>query len=63
MPLVLKVQGGKAPFRWIANGKPMEAVSRRRSMAWQPDGAGYSSLTVIDASGKAASVNVFLQAK
>jgi penicillin-binding protein 1C len=63
MPLVLKVQGGKAPFRWIANGKPMEVVSRRRSIAWQPDGAGYSSLTVIDASGKAASVDVFLDGK
>jgi penicillin-binding protein 1C len=59
-PLVLKVQGGKAPFRWIANGTPVAALSRRRNMAWQPDGAGYSSLTVIDASGKAASVDVFL---
>ena len=63
MPLVLKVQGGKAPFRWIANGKPMEAVSRRRSLSWQPDGAGFSNLTVIDASGKAASVDVFLVGK
>jgi penicillin-binding protein 1C len=63
MPLVLKVQGGKAPFRWIANGKPVEVISRRRSLAWQPDGAGYSSLTVIDASGKAASVSVFLEGK
>ncbi len=63
LPLVLKVQGGKAPFRWIANGKPVEPVSRRRSLSWQPDGAGYSSLTVIDAGGKAASVNVFLEVK
>jgi penicillin-binding protein 1C len=62
-PLVLKLQGGKAPFRWIANGKPLDAQSRRRSLAWQPDGAGFSSLTVIDASGKAASVNVFLVGK
>ena len=63
MPLVLKVQGGTAPFRWLANGKPLEAITRRRSMSWQPDGAGYSSLTVIDASGKAASVNVFLESR
>jgi penicillin-binding protein 1C len=63
MPLVLKLQGGKAPFRWIANGRPMQSMSRRRSLTWQPDGAGYSSLTVIDASGKAASVDVFLEAK
>jgi penicillin-binding protein 1C len=62
-PLVLKVQGGKAPFRWVANGKPLDAQTRRRSMAWQPDGEGYSELTVIDASGKAATVNVFLESK
>ncbi|MGL4406462.1 MAG: penicillin-binding protein 1C, partial [Notoacmeibacter sp.] len=61
-PLVLKVQGGKAPFRWIANGKPLETVSRRRSMSWQPLGSGFSNLTVIDANGKAASVEVFLVA-
>ena len=61
MPLVLKIQGGRAPFRWIANGRPVDSLLRRRSMTWQPDGAGYSSLTVIDANGKAASVSVFLE--
>ncbi|KQY16369.1 penicillin-binding protein 1C [Rhizobium sp. Root73] len=60
MPLVLKLQGGRAPFRWLANGKPLPETSRRRVNQWIPDGAGYSTLTVIDAAGRAASVRVFL---
>lgn len=60
-PLTLKLQGGRAPFCWLANGKPMEDLSRRRTTQWLPDGAGYSTLTVVDAAGRAASVRVFLQ--
>src|SRR5690606_23970993 len=29
MPLVLKLQGGRAPFRWLANGRPVDGLSRR----------------------------------
>lgn len=61
MPLVLKLQGGRAPFRWLANGRPVEGVSRRRTASWQPDGAGFSTLTVIDAAGRTASVKVFVE--
>lgn len=60
-PLVLKLQGGKAPFRWLANGRPLDEPSRRRVASWQPDGPGFSKLTVIDAAGKAASVDIFIE--
>ncbi|WP_292509572.1 penicillin-binding protein 1C [Mesorhizobium sp.] len=60
-PLMLKLQGGRAPFRWLANGKPLVGIDRRRTATWQPDGAGYSTLTVIDAVGRAASVKVFVE--
>jgi len=60
-PLVLKLQGGRAPFRWLANGKPLSDVVRRRTATWLPDGAGTSTLTVIDAAGRAASVKVFVE--
>ena len=60
MPLALKINGGRAPFRWLANGRPVEVASRRRTASWLPDGAGFSTLTVIDAAGRAASVRVFL---
>lgn len=61
MPLVLKLQGGRAPFRWLANGKPLAEAVRRRTADWLPDGTGYSTLTVIDAAGRAASVKVFVE--
>ncbi|WP_343314462.1 penicillin-binding protein 1C [Brucella sp. BE17] len=60
-PLTLKLQGGRAPFRWLANGKPVSNLERRRTATWQPDGTGYSTLTVIDASGRAASVKIFVE--
>jgi penicillin-binding protein 1C len=60
-PLVLKLQGGRAPFRWLANGKPLAGLDRTRTATWLPDGAGYSTLTVIDAAGRAASVSVFVE--
>ncbi|HWU60558.1 MAG TPA: penicillin-binding transpeptidase domain-containing protein, partial [Ensifer sp.] len=59
--LLLKLQGGRAPFHWLANGKPLPELSRRRTLQWTPDGAGYSTLTVIDAVGRAASVRVFVE--
>jgi penicillin-binding protein 1C len=61
MPLVLKLQGGRAPFRWLANGKPLTELARRRTATWAPDGVGFSTLTVIDAAGRAASVKVFVE--
>ncbi|HXV29631.1 MAG TPA: penicillin-binding protein 1C [Sinorhizobium sp.] len=61
MPLTLKLQGGRAPFRWLANGRPLPEMTRRRVNQWMPDGGGYSTLTVIDALGRAASVRVFVE--
>lgn len=61
MPLALKLQGGRAPFRWLANGRVLPEASRRRTLQWMPDGAGFSTLTVIDAAGRAASVRVFIE--
>ncbi len=61
MPLFIKMQGGKAPFRWLANGKPVFNAVRRRQVQWRPDSAGFSTLTVLDAVGRAASVKVYLK--
>ncbi|MCG5480848.1 MAG: penicillin-binding protein 1C [Ensifer alkalisoli] len=60
MPLTLKLQGGRAPFRWLANGRPLPEMTRRRVSQWRPDGGGYSTLTVIDSLGRAATVRVFV---
>ncbi|QPC88272.1 penicillin-binding protein 1C [Mesorhizobium sp. NBSH29] len=60
-PLAMKLQGGRAPFRWLANGKAIAGLHRTRTATWQPDGAGYSTLTVVDAAGRAASVSIFVE--
>lgn len=59
-PLSLKLQGGRPPFRWLANGVALPDSTRKRTYSWQPDGAGFSTLTVIDADGRAATVRIFL---
>ncbi|MBC7280527.1 penicillin-binding protein 1C [Hoeflea sp.] len=62
MPLVIKLQGGVAPYRLIANGMPQPKPTRRRVLNWNPDSEGASTLTVMDAEGRAASVSVFIDA-
>jgi penicillin-binding protein 1C len=60
-PLVLKLQGGRAPFRLLANGVPVGGIMRSRTGHWQASGAGFSRLSVIDAGGRSATVNVYLE--
>ncbi|OCW56513.1 penicillin-binding protein 1C [Hoeflea olei] len=62
MPLVIKLQGGVAPYRLIANGEPQHKSTRRRVIDWNPDSEGASTLTVMDAEGRATSVSVFIDA-
>jgi penicillin-binding protein 1C len=61
LPLALKLQAGRAPFRWLANGHPLPDLVRTRNTNWVPQGSGYSTLTVIDAMGRTASVGIFVR--
>lgn len=58
--LALKAQGGVAPFTWMINGAPVGAPDLRRQSIWQPDGAGFARVSVIDAKGASDSVLVRL---
>ncbi len=60
-PVIVKLQGGRPPFRLLANGKPSGSVSRTRQMVWKPEGIGFQRLTVLDANGAARSVDISLQ--
>lgn len=60
-PIMLKLQGGRPPFRLLANGRPAGPASRTRQMAWMPDGIGFSRLTVLDSTGASRSVDVKIQ--
>ncbi|NDV02582.1 penicillin-binding protein 1C [Pseudoroseicyclus tamaricis] len=54
--LVARVSDGAGPFTWLANGAVV-AQSHRRDVPLAL-GAGFSSLTVIDAEGRSASAHV-----
>ncbi|MBL4892966.1 MAG: penicillin-binding protein 1C [Rhizobiaceae bacterium] len=61
VPLVMKLQGGRPPFRLLANGRPTGKTFRRRQLQWTPDTPGFAQLTVIDAKGDAQSIDIFLR--
>jgi penicillin-binding protein 1C len=56
--LALKVAGGVPPLTWLVNGAPVTAPMLRRQSSWQPDGAGFARVSVIDARGATDSVVV-----
>jgi penicillin-binding protein 1C len=56
----LEASGGRQPYRWIVDGKPLPAGQPRRPVYWQPAGIGFARLTVIDAQGHSAHSTVRL---
>ena len=58
--LVVKVRDGVAPFTWLANGKPFEVATYERQSVLQTAGAGFLTLSVIDAKGRSARANISL---
>ncbi|HEX9536062.1 MAG TPA: penicillin-binding protein 1C [Stellaceae bacterium] len=58
--LPLDAAGGKRPFRWLVDGKPLPSTPPRQQIYWQPDGVGFARLTVIDGDGRSARSTVRL---
>lgn len=58
--LVVKVRDGVAPFTWLANGKPFEIATYERQSVLETTGAGFITLSVIDAEGRSARANISL---
>lgn len=58
--LVVKVRDGVAPFTWLANGKPFEIATYDRQSILETTGVGFITLSVIDAEGRSARVNISL---
>ena len=54
-PVALKVTGAVAPLTVLVNGVPV-ANAGRGALFFNPDGPGFSRVTVMDASGATASV-------
>ena len=59
--LALKASGGVPPLTWLVNGAPVTAPALRRQAAWQPDGAGFARVSVMDARGATDSVVVRIE--
>jgi penicillin-binding protein 1C len=60
--LALRAEGGARPLRWLVNGAPVESTGRRSAGTWLPDGPGYVRIEVIDAAGRSAAAEVFIEA-
>ncbi|HEY7386248.1 MAG TPA: penicillin-binding protein 1C [Beijerinckiaceae bacterium] len=60
-PLALKASGGVPPLAWMVNGLPVGGPDLRRSAVWQPDGAGFARVSVMDARGESDSVMVRIE--
>ncbi len=60
-PLVIKVRNGAPPFTYFVNGTPIARAPFSRSETWEPDGAGFVTLSVVDKTGKSDRVTVFVE--
>jgi penicillin-binding protein 1C len=58
--LLLRVRGGTAPFTWLADGAPVAVALRARETLIPAPGPGFVTLSVIDARGRSARVQVRL---
>ncbi|WP_324752639.1 penicillin-binding protein 1C [Roseovarius sp. Pro17] len=58
--LPVKVRGGKPPYTWMANGQPMLTGVQVPQASLPGLGAGFSQISVIDALGRSARVNIRL---
>ncbi len=56
--LKVRVQGGTAPFTWLADGVPLAVALRDRETMLTLPGTGFVTLSVIDAEGRSARASV-----
>jgi penicillin-binding protein 1C len=56
--LLVRVRGGAAPFTWLADGVPVLVAQRGREAMLDLPGAGFVTLSVIDATGQSARAQV-----
>ena len=59
--VMVRVEGGKAPFTWLVDGMPLVTAERSREVVLPGVGAGFTTLSVIDAEGRSARARVRLR--
>jgi len=56
--VALKAEGGNGALTWLIDGAPLAAERYAADTFWQPAGAGFARIAVIDADGRSAAVRV-----
>ena len=59
--VLARVDRGTAPFTWFANGRPVLTSSHEREARLALDGPGFVALSVVDAQGRGARVELELR--
>jgi len=59
--VMVRVEGGKAPFTWLADGAPLVTGERSREVVLPLTGVGFTTLSVIDGEGRSARARVRLR--
>ncbi len=59
--LMLRVQGGTAPFTWMLDGTPVAIAERRAETLIPAPGPGFVTLSVIDAKGRSSRIRIRLR--
>jgi len=59
--VLARVERGRAPFTWFADGAPILRVSHEREARLELQGPGFVTLSVVDAEGRAARVRFELR--
>ncbi|MGE3319606.1 MAG: hypothetical protein AB7I18_09965, partial [Candidatus Berkiella sp.] len=54
----LTVSGGKRPYTWLIDGKPLQSASWQQKQFWIPKEPGYYTIAVIDANGQVDRANI-----
>ena len=54
--ILARVERGRAPFTWLADGVPIVTASQEREARLELEGPGFVALSVVDAEGRAARV-------
>lgn len=57
-PLPLSVTGGKRPYTWLIDGKPLQPATWQQKQFWTPKQPGYYSIAVMDANGQVDRANI-----
>ncbi len=57
----LAVSGGKRPFTWLIDGKPLSAPIWQQKQFWTPNMPGFYTIAVVDANGQVDRANIELR--